>query len=240
MDERIPCKNPQCSHFILPATAARTEGYCMPCVQARYRQKQEEYIRKNRKTIDAFSGITNPVEMLKLVHEPREHDPLIEWIPCPIPTDELYKKLSDDESRDMVDYAEKLFDSGWQEEAQEIALCLAAFTQANLDNFLRQVINEEELELSSPLPFHRAPPDVRDALLQKVETDDENRDAFFVPWPGLAMRLSLSILTAGARNHLRGVLHFISSLIAMLTRRDGSSLKMAAGAIFTLRNVPIW
>ncbi|MDI4750863.1 hypothetical protein MJL81_24295, partial [Salmonella enterica subsp. enterica serovar Anatum] len=24
MDERIPCKNPQCSHFILPATAART------------------------------------------------------------------------------------------------------------------------------------------------------------------------------------------------------------------------
>lgn len=44
MDERIPCKNPQCSHFILPATAARTEGYCMPCVQARYRQVQEEYI----------------------------------------------------------------------------------------------------------------------------------------------------------------------------------------------------
>lgn len=83
MDERIPCKNPQCSHFILPATAARTEGYCMPCVQARYRQEQEEYIRKNRKTIDAFSGITNPVEMLKLVHEPREHDPLIEWIPVP-------------------------------------------------------------------------------------------------------------------------------------------------------------
>ncbi len=53
----------------------------------------------------------------------------------------------------MVDYAEELFDSGWQEEAQEIALCLAAFTQANLDNFLRQVMNEEELELSSPLPF---------------------------------------------------------------------------------------
>ncbi|MGJ2648576.1 DUF1963 domain-containing protein [Salmonella enterica subsp. enterica serovar Paratyphi A] len=186
MDERIPCKNPQCSHFILPATAARTEGYCMPCVQARYRQEQEEYIRKNRKTIDAFSGITNPVEMLKLVHEPREHDPLIEWIPCPIPTDELYKKLSDDESRDMVDYAEELFDSGWQEEAQEIALCLAAFTQANLDNFLRQVINEEELELSSPLPFHRAPPDVRDALLQKVETDDENRDGILcaLAWIG--------------------------------------------------------
>ncbi|KYE76042.1 hypothetical protein AF381_24590, partial [Salmonella enterica subsp. enterica serovar Typhimurium] len=74
------------------------------------------------------------------------------------------------------DYAEELFDYGWQEEAQEIALCLAALTQANLDNFLRQEINEEELELSSHLPNHRAPPGVRDALLQKVEADDENRD----------------------------------------------------------------
>lgn len=148
----------------------------MPCVNARYRHEQEEYIRKNRKTIDAFSGISDPVEMLKLVHEPREHDPLIEWVPCPIPTDELYKKLSADECRYMADYAEELFDSGYEDDAQEIALCLAAFTQANLDNFLRLVINEEELELASPLPFHHAPPDVRDALLQEVETDDENRD----------------------------------------------------------------
>ena len=148
----------------------------MPCVNARYRQEQEEYIRKNRKTIDAFSGISDPVEMLKLVHEPRKHDPLIEWVPCPIPTDELYKKLSADECRYMADYAEELFDSGYEDDAQEIALCLAAFTQANLDNFLRLVINEEELELASPLPFHHAPPDVRDALLQEVETDDENRD----------------------------------------------------------------
>lgn len=148
----------------------------MPCVNARYRHEQEEYIRKNRKTIDAFSGISDPVEILKLVHKPREHDPLIEWVPCPTPTDELYKKLSADECRYMADYAEELFDSGYEDDAQEIALCLAAFTQANLDNFLRLVINEEELELASPLPFHHAPPDVRDALLQEVETDDENRD----------------------------------------------------------------
>lgn len=158
----------------------------MPCVNARYRQEQEEYIRKNRKTIDAFSGISDPVEMLKLVHEPREHDPLIEWVPCPIPTDELYKKLSADECRYMADYAEDLFDSGYEDDAQEIALCLAAFTRANLDNFLRLVINEEELELASPLPFHRAPPNVRDALLQKVETDAENRDGILcaLAWIG--------------------------------------------------------
>lgn len=70
MDERIPCKNPQCSHFILPATAARTEGYCMPCVQARYRQEQEEYIRKNRKTIDAFSGIPTLLKCLNSFMNP--------------------------------------------------------------------------------------------------------------------------------------------------------------------------
>ncbi len=74
----------------------------------------------------------------------------------------------------MVDYAEELFDSGWQEEAQEIALCGGIYPPIWIISCA--VINEEELELSSPLPFHRAPPDVRDALLQKVETDDENRD----------------------------------------------------------------
>ncbi len=103
-------------------------------------------------------------------------------------------------------------------------------------------MNEEELEPSSPPTFHRAPPDVRDALLQKVETDDETVTAFFAPLARLAMRLSLSILTAGAVNHLRGVLQFgIPPLIAMPHRKAGWELtENIAGAIFTFRNVPIW
>ncbi len=90
MDERIPCKTAMLTFHPASNGCPRTEELCMPCVQARYRQSRG--ISEKQKNVDAFSGITNPVEMLKLVHEPREHDPLIEFL-HPIQTDELYKTL---------------------------------------------------------------------------------------------------------------------------------------------------
>lgn len=176
MDDRIPCKNPHCSNCILPATAARTEGFCMPCVNARKRQEHEDFIKKNRKTFNAFEGLNDPVEMLKRVHEPREHDPLIAWVPCPVPTDKLYQQLSADECLRLADYAEGLFNSGSHDVAQKICTCLAAFTRVRLDNCLRKWLHEGELDFYSALPFHRAPSDVRDVLLRRVEIDDENRN----------------------------------------------------------------
>ncbi len=62
-----------------------------------------------------------------------------------------FTKASDDESRDMVDYAEELFDSGWQEEAQEIALCLGGILPSHL--IPRRAINEEELVSLHPTLF---------------------------------------------------------------------------------------
>ncbi len=50
------------------------------------------------------------LKCLNLVHEPRwEHDPLIEWdsLPCLRP---IFYKAPMMKSRDMVDYAEELFD----------------------------------------------------------------------------------------------------------------------------------
>lgn len=152
----------------------------MPCVNARHRQEREEFIRKNRKTVNAFSGISDPVEMLKLVHESREHDPLIDWVPCPVPTDDLYKRLSADESRRVADYAETLFANGSHDVAQEICTCLAAFTDARLDNCLRQWVSEGDVDFYSALPFHRAPPDVRDTLLRQIEVDEENRNGLLI------------------------------------------------------------
>lgn len=46
MTHRIPCKSPACTSTILPETAARTDGYCMPCVQAQQQREHDEYIRK--------------------------------------------------------------------------------------------------------------------------------------------------------------------------------------------------
>ncbi|HHC4844299.1 TPA: YwqG family protein [Escherichia albertii] len=176
MTDRIPCKNPTCTSTILPQTAVRTGGYCMPCVQAQKKREHDEYIRNNKKIVNAFAGLNDPVAMLKLVHQPRKFDALIDWTPCPVPTDLLYQQLSPDQAQQMADYATERFVSGEYQHAQEICLCLAAFTQANLDAYLREWISYNDLDSYSCLPFHRAPADVRDALLNQVEIDADNRN----------------------------------------------------------------
>ncbi len=49
----------------------------MPCFQQQERQKHEEYIRTHRRDVDLYAGISDPVEILKIMHTPRKHDPLI-------------------------------------------------------------------------------------------------------------------------------------------------------------------
>lgn len=176
MTHRIPCKSPACTSTILPQTAARTNGYCMPCEQAQQQREHDEYIKKNKKIVNVFAGLRDPVAMLKLVHQPRKFDALIDWTPCPVPTDALYQQLTADQAQQMADYATERFASGEYKLAQEIWLCLAAFTQANLDAYFREWISYDDLDAYSPLPFHRAPADVRDTLLERVEVDAENRN----------------------------------------------------------------
>ena len=83
MTERIPCKTEGCRATILPTTAAKTGGYCMPCHQWREQQKYQAYIEQNRKTVNLYEGLTDPVEILKMMHAPRRHDPLIRYVPYP-------------------------------------------------------------------------------------------------------------------------------------------------------------
>ncbi len=186
MSERLACKNPDCSNRILPETAARTDGYCMPCVQAQQQREHNEYIRKNKKIVNVFAGLSDPVAMLKLVHQPRKFDALIDWTPCPVPADALYQQLTTDQAQQMADYATERFASGEYKLAQEIWLCVAAFTQANLDAYFREWISYDDLDAYSPLPFHRAPTDVRDTLLERVEVDEDNRNCILqcLAWIG--------------------------------------------------------
>ncbi|MFN0671584.1 DUF1963 domain-containing protein [Escherichia coli] len=176
MTHRIPCKSPACISTILPETAARTNGYCMPCEQAQQQREHDEYIKKNKKIVNAFAGLSDPVVMLKLIHQPRKFDALIDWTPCPVPTDALYQQLTTDQAQLMADYATERFASGEYKLAQEICLCLAAFTQANLNAYFREWISYDDLDNDSYMPFHRAPTDVRDRLLERVEDDAENRN----------------------------------------------------------------
>jgi hypothetical protein len=146
----------------------------MPCFADDENKKREEYIKKNRRDLNEFDGVTDPVEVLKIIHKPRTYDPLINWIPHPTPIEQLYHALSDSEQQRLADYAASLISSDHDGEAENIALCLTTFTGANLDTYLRACVAHGSIYPS--LPFHRSPPDVRDTLIERVELDAENRN----------------------------------------------------------------
>ncbi len=173
MAKRVLCKKPDCSNLILQTTADDNDGYCMPCVQSAARKEHEEYVRKHRRDVNEFEGVTDPVEVLKIVHKPRNYNQLVNWIPHPTPTDELYSRLTEVEKSRLASYAKELIGTERNEEAEEICLCVAAFCNADIDDCLRQFIANGSYWPS--LAFYRSPPAIRDELLARVETDDDNR-----------------------------------------------------------------
>jgi len=146
----------------------------MPCVQLAARTERELFVQKNRREVNEFEGVSDAIEVLKIVHKPRSYDELVTWIPHPTPVDELYQGLTDFERNQLAEHAESLIGSERNEEAEEICLCLAAFCDARLDNCLRRFVSHQSLWPS--LAFHRSPPDVRDELLARVEVDEDNRN----------------------------------------------------------------
>jgi hypothetical protein len=174
MVDRIPCKNPECSKTILPSTAEQTGGFCMPCVQATKRIEREEYIRRNRYDFNAFDGILDPVEVLKIIHAPRNFDPLINWIPHNTPTEKIYVDLNRDDRYRLSTYAESLIGTERNDEAEEIVLCLTAFTDTPIENCLRAFIDCDSIWPS--LTFCRASADLRDELIARLDRDAEHKD----------------------------------------------------------------
>lgn len=174
MTEKVVCNTDGCSNLILQTTAERTGGFCMPCVQAVARVEREEFIKKNRRDFNEFEGVNDVVEIIKIIHSPRDYDPLINWIPYPTPTDRLYSGLTTAQAGRLAKYAEGLIGTDRHDEAREICLCLSAFTDASLDDCLRALLAYGSIWPS--LPFSRAPIDVRDDLLTRVETDADNRN----------------------------------------------------------------
>ena len=67
----------------------------MRCKRKADQADYQEYIRKNRRTVDPFGGITDPVEITKIRHEPRKPDPLITYLPHATPPAELYAELTE-------------------------------------------------------------------------------------------------------------------------------------------------
>jgi hypothetical protein len=166
MSIRLPCKNPECSNTILEETAKATGGLCMPCVGVAKKKERDEFIRHNRKDVNAFQGISDPVEILKIIHAPRKHDPLINWIPCPVPVDQLYLQLSSDDVHRLEAYAITLSGTDQNEQAEDIAKSLVGLRGAHIDLLLKSFIDNDTYRPA--LAFYGASPAIRDSLIDRV------------------------------------------------------------------------
>lgn len=81
MSERLPCKTPGCPATILPTTALKTGGICMPCHHKKLALEKKAYILQKRKDVDRYAGIADPVEILKIMHTPRKYNPFENDLP---------------------------------------------------------------------------------------------------------------------------------------------------------------
>lgn len=166
--ERLRCKTEGCEHTILPETAARTGGYCMRCVGKQKEAERQEFIRKNRREVDRFAGMTDPVEVIRELHTWRKPDPLIIYKAAPLTLAEAYAKLSDADCRRLVGVAIDLFGDGDKDLAERIAKGLA--TQTDLDLAALAMAWLDAGEIWPSVLFRRASGAVRDRLVAFLDS----------------------------------------------------------------------
>lgn len=174
MTERVKCKNAGCKGLILISTAEKTGGFCMPCVQKKKRMEREIYIKENKKDIDPYKGITDRVEIIKIMHKKRKYDPLIKYLPYSRSIEELYHKLSEHEDARLVAFAIDEAELGCTDYIESICLMLAAFRNADLSNLHRFMLNQH---LYNPgYIFKGASEGIVNTLLNRLSDDPENRN----------------------------------------------------------------
>src|SRR5215475_13490080 len=105
MTTRIACTSPGCTGMILPETAARTGGLCMPCVQAKARREDEAYVAAKRREVDPYAGVTDPLELIQLSHTRRPFSRLVRYLPCPQSLEDLYASLDPGRVAALIRYA---------------------------------------------------------------------------------------------------------------------------------------
>lgn len=174
MTERIPCRSEDCTANILPTTAAKTGGYCMPCHQGMERRKWEEYVAANRRTVNLYAQVTGAVDILKVMYTERPRDPLIEYLPYEKSKEELYVSLSMAEQERMLEYAMNHLREGDQDICREVLTSLVCYNELQLTEYLPELL---EHELYYPAMLYKdASPELREQLTKRVETDEENRN----------------------------------------------------------------
>lgn len=154
----------------------------MFCVGEKARADREDFIRKNRKDFDPYSGISDPIEILEIMHRPRQFDPLLNVIPYPIPPDELLEGLSETELRILRNRIMVLWRTD-PETAKDLTGSLAAFTEFSVEEILLHLIEKRAFYPS--FVFARATDRVRQALLnaeRNAKRDERNHLLQALAW----------------------------------------------------------
>ena len=170
--ERIPCKNPDCRSTILPATAKANQGLCAPCIGRIRKAEWDEYVRQNRKTVNLYESVADPVEIIRIMLTQRRHDPLIVYAPPPISAEQAFASLSPEQHRQLSTMAADCLVAGETDLCQNIAKSLATLTEANLDTMLHCCLDNGNLWPS--VAFRRAGASVRDRILERIEAGSGN------------------------------------------------------------------
>lgn len=170
--ERIPCRTEGCANTILPATAEANDGYCMPCIQKRRREEREEYIRQNRREVDPYAGIADPVEILRVLHTPRRHDPLVILRPPPQSAEELYSRLNAEQASRLMRIAAEAMRAGNEDFAEDVAKSLATLTDYPLDRMLEAWVGRNHFWPA--VVFRGAGATIRDAVVGALESGTAN------------------------------------------------------------------
>lgn len=172
MTERLPCKTPECKATILPTTALKTGGFCMPCQQKKLALEKEAYILRNRKDIDRYAGIVDPVEVLKIMHTPRQHNPLENDLPYHKSLQELYHQLTEAEWDRMETYAITLMNKEDFDLAEDILLSLVCYTGAQIERGLNALFHNAKYYPG--ILYKDGSSHIRDKLIRKLNDDEAN------------------------------------------------------------------
>lgn len=172
--DRIACKTEGCKGSILPYTAEKTGGYCMPCVQFAQKSEQDEFVRNNRVDVNLYEGVTDPVEILKIMHSPRKYHYLENYIPYEKTSEEIYTSLAKEDIQRLKTHVCDLMNQNDMETAKEILLSIVCFTNASIEECLLVLMGKENYY--PDLLFKNASVEIRDRLIQQVDVDSDNRN----------------------------------------------------------------
>lgn len=164
--ERISCKSSDCGNTILPATAKANDGLCAPCIGRIRKAQRDEYVRQNRRTVNLYEGVTDPVEVIRIMLTHRKHDPLIVYSPSPLSAEQAFARLSAEEQKQLAQIAADEIRTGDEDLGENIGKSLATLTDANLDDMLHVWLDNGHIWPS--VAFRNASPSIRDRIFDVI------------------------------------------------------------------------